>query len=97
MLGKQQRKSTEIANSIRSINNLAQYNPYMNYWSPLTGLVEEPAYNTYYDFSHVLQNKLSAGKPDAKDKSPPAPTESQAMSVVLEMEKNMDAMLLEFE
>ena len=44
--GKQQIKVTAIANSIRSGNNLAQSNAYLNYWYPLTGLVEEPADNT---------------------------------------------------
>ena len=70
--GEQRIKATPISNYIRSSNNLAQSNAYSNYWSPLPGLVEEPAYNTYYDFNHVLQNKLETGKPDAKSKSPPA-------------------------
>ena len=69
----QRRRSTAIANSIRSSNNLAQSNAHSNFWYPLTGLVKEPADNTYYDFSCVLQNKLASGKPDAKAKSPPAP------------------------
>ena len=70
-LGKQHRKVTKIA------NNISQSNAYSNYWSPITGLVEEPADNTYYDFSYVLQNKSSSGKPDPKAKSPPDPTEYQ--------------------
>ena len=45
---------TAIANSIRSSNKLAQYNAYSKFWSPLTGLDEEPADNTNYDFSRVL-------------------------------------------
>ena len=78
-------KATAIYNSIASNNNLAQSNAYSDYWSTLTGLVEETADNKYDYFRHVLQNKLEIGKLDAKSKSPPAPTESQAMDVVLEM------------
>ena len=74
MSGKKQRKAIEIANSIRSTNNLPQFNAYSDYWSPLADLVEEPDDNTFDDFSHMLQNKYPAGKPDAKSKSPPYPT-----------------------
>ena len=63
---KQLRKATAITNSIRISNNLDQYNVYSNFWSTLTGLVEEPDDNTYYNFSHVLQNISSAEKPYAK-------------------------------
>ena len=87
MLGKQRRKATTIDNSIKICNNLSQSNAYSNYWSPLTGLVEGTDDNIYYDFSHVLQNKSASGKPDTKAKSPPPPTEKQAMNGVLEMEK----------
>ena len=48
--GKQQIKVTEIANYIRSSDNPTQSNAYSIYWYPLTGLVEEPADNTYYYF-----------------------------------------------
>ena len=57
--------------SIISSNNLAQYNAYLKYCYPLKGLLEEPADNTYYTFSHVLQNKSATGKLDAKAKSTP--------------------------
>ena len=75
MSGKQRRKATAVTNYIIGSNNLAQCNAYSNYWSQLTGLVEEPADNTYDDFSHVLQNKSAAGKLYTKEKSPPAPIE----------------------
>ena len=95
--GKQRGKATAINNSIIRSNNLFQYNAYSNYWYPLTGLFKEPSDNTYHDFSHVLQNKLATGKPDTKAKSPPSHTKPQAINGVLEMEKNMDSIILEFE
>ena len=79
-MGTQRRKATEIDNSIRSSNNLYQSNAYSNYWYPLTGIVEETAGNTYYNFIHVLLNKSATGKPDAKEKPPPAHTKSQALN-----------------
>ena len=64
--GKQQRKAMAISNSIRNNNNLAQSNAYPKYLYTLPGLVEDPDDNTHYDFSHLLQNKLSTGKLEPK-------------------------------
>ena len=61
VLGEQQRKATSIEDSIRSSNKLAQSNAYSQFWSPLTGLVEYPADNAYYDFNHVLKKNWQPG------------------------------------
>ena len=76
-------KATEIYNSIASNNNLAQSNAYSDYWSTLTGLVEETADNKYDYFRHVLQNKLATGKPYYKVKSLTAHTKSRVNPAVV--------------
>ena len=45
----------------------------------------------------MLKNKLATGKPEATEKSPPADTKPQAINGLMELEKNMDTLLLEFE
>ena len=82
MSGKQRRKATANDNYIRSSNNLAQSETYLKVWSPLTGLVEEPADNSYYDFSQCVTEQTGSWKPGAKTKSPQAPVEYQAMDGV---------------
>ena len=95
--GEKRRQETEIANSIKSSDNPSQCNSRSNYWSALNDIVEEPADNTYIDFSHVLQNKLATEKPNSKVKSPPDHKKYQSINGVLKMEKKVNAMLLEFE